>query len=147
MHLFLSLAKKRKRKRALSNKADVLTVGAENIFLNSPSGHYRSNDKQQRDKQATCDTSPGFPREPVWLTDWQRRLQDQRDQGGRSPFLFLFSTRKLFFCTQTGTENLLPAALTPQVSDTPVRLFLFFSACKCVYFFDGCSWKSHWLCL
>lgn len=53
--------------------------------MNSPLGHYCSNDKQQRDKQTTCDTSSGFPREPVWFTDWQRRLKDQRDQ--RSKFI------------------------------------------------------------
>lgn len=56
--------------------------------MNSPSGYYSSNDKQHCDKQATCDTPAGFPREPVWLTDWQRRLKDQRDQRGRSSFLF-----------------------------------------------------------
>lgn len=49
-------------------------------------GYQRSDVKQQRDEQAACDTAPGFPREPVWLTDWQRRLQNQRDPRGSSPF-------------------------------------------------------------
>lgn len=49
-------------------------------------GYQRGDVKQQCDEQAARDTAPGFPREPVWLTDWQRRFQNQRDPRGRRPF-------------------------------------------------------------
>lgn len=111
-----------------------------NIFLNCPSGHYCSNDKQQRDKQATCDTSPGFPREPVWLTDWQRRLQDQRDQRGTSPLSFLtFYHKVVFLCPHRDIKPAPSRAPTRQVSNTQVKLFLYLSASKCVHFLGYCS--------
>lgn len=101
MHLFLSLTKK----ETCQIKLTFLQLVLKNIFLNFPSGYYRSNDKQQRDKQATCDTSPGFPREPVWLTYWQGRLKDQRDQRGRGPFLSSFLKGSCFSAPKWGQKT------------------------------------------
>lgn len=58
------------------------------VFLNFLSGYNSSNDKQQRDKQATCDSPSGFPGESMWVTDRERRLKDQRDQRGAHLFRF-----------------------------------------------------------
>lgn len=98
------------------------------IFLNSPSGHYCSDDKQQRDKQTTCDTSSGFPREPVWFTDWQRRLKDQRDQRSKCPFPFYFFK---MFCQEVVT---LHPNKDRQRHFTPQVLNVFTSTFKCVFF-------------
>lgn len=57
-------------------------------------------------------------------------------------FLFFHvAAGSCFFCTQTSTENSLPGTLTPWVSNTQVKIFLFFSALNymklCVCFLEG----------
>ncbi len=51
------------------------------------------------------------------------------------PFCFIFL--HLFFCSWTSRKDILSSAQARQISKTQVKLFLFFSALKCVYFFDA----------
>lgn len=135
----------KKKQKNLSNKVGVLTVYAEKHIF-----EFSLRILQQQWQTATWQASH------LWLFAWFSQgasvahwlaKEAQRSKRSERYFPFIFSSKELFFCTQTGTENPLPGAPTPQVSNTPVKLFLFVSALKCVYFFGCCSWKSHWLCL
>lgn len=54
-------------------------------------------------------------------------------------FFFIFYQEVVFLHPNGDRKSAPCCSDTSSISNTPVRLFLFFSALKCVYFFDGCS--------
>lgn len=79
-----------------------------------------------------------------WLAKEAQRSKKSERYESFSFFFFMLQQEVVFFCTQTSTENSLPGTLTPWVSNTQVKIFLFFSALNymklCVCFLEG--WRG-----
>lgn len=67
------------------------------------------------------------------FADWQRRLKNQRDQRGRSPFLYVFNQRDFFCCweIQTGTQKCSLVLLYFKYQALPTNFFSALSKSVC----------------